>query len=157
MSKIFKKKDGHFSLYKNRRKAGFTLIELLVSLAIISILLTLAFPFRSQLILKNNVSDTSKNLISSLRKAQIYSMAGKDGSNWGVKYSNSKIIFYRESTNTTFDTYDVPSNIEITGLNQVIFSKPAGLPSTTGEFIVSSSSDSKSILLNSEGIVSVGE
>lgn len=137
-----------------QRVAGFTLIEILVVVAILGVISVMSFPFYSRLISQNNVSDTVNNLVETLRKAQSYSLAGKDGSDWGVKYSNSSFVLLRESTNTTFDTYNLPTTINLTGLNHIVFSRPTGLPNVTGTFNISGGNETKSVTLNYEGVAS---
>lgn len=138
-------------------KTGFTLVEVLVVSAILGVLSVLSYPFYSRLVLQNAVSDTADKLVSSLRKAESYALASKDGSNWGVQFSGGNIFLLRESSGTVFDTYNVSSNISVSGLDHIIFTKPAGLPNSTGTFTVSGGSNTKSITLNSEGVASVSD
>lgn len=142
---------------KRKKKVGFTLIEILLVVTIIGLLSAMSYPFYSRLILQNTVSDAANNLAGSLRKAQSYAMASKDGSNWGVKYLGTNIMLLRESTNTTFDTYNVLSGIQITELDHIIFFRTTGLPNSTGIFTISGGGNTGSVILNSEGVVSVSK
>lgn len=139
------------------RRRGFTLIEILVVVAIMSVLAAISFPFYARFITQNSVSSTANGLVGSLQKAQMYAMSGKNNSSWGVRYADSKIILFQESSNTVFDSYNVPGSLQITGLNQVVFSRPTGLPTSFGTYVVSSNNQTKSVLLNLEGVASVSE
>lgn len=141
---------------RNPRR-GFTLIEILVVIAIMSVLAAVSFPFYARFVTQNNVSSTANGLVGSLQKAQLYAMSGKNNSSWGVRYADSKIVLFQESSNTVFDSYNVAGSIQVTGLNQVIFSRPTGLPTSPGTYVVSSNNQTKSVMLNSEGVANVSE
>ena len=151
MWKLSKKSNRQKSSLKTKKKTGFTLIEILLVVTIIGILSGLSLPFYSRLILQNTISDTAENL----RKAQIYTIAGKDGSDWAVNYSNRQIKLIRQSTGTVFDIYNVSDSVTISSLSQVVFSRPSGQPDITGTFNVSDGNDTKAVTLNSEGVAGV--
>jgi|SRR3990167_4314928 len=155
MWKLSKKSNRQKSSLKTKKKTGFTLIEILLVVTIIGILSGLSLPFYSRLILQNTISDTAENLVGSLRKAQIYTIAGKDGSDWAVNYSNAQIKLIRQSTGTVFDIYNVSDSVTISSLSQVVFSRPSGQPDITGTFNVSDGNDTKAVTLNSEGVAGV--
>lgn len=142
------------------KKNGFTLIELLLVIAIISIISLLSSVFYSRYLLENSVGNTALQIAGSLRKAQIYSMMGKQGSGWGVNYSANTITLFKGnsfiSRDPTFDeTFSVNSNISITGLTDLIFSRVTGLPTpTTSTITISAGTNNKTITINSYGIVS---
>lgn len=157
MWKTLLKSDHLKKILRGKNKVGFTLIEILVVVAILGVLGALSYPFYSRLIMQNTVSDAANNLAGSLRKAQSYAMASKDGSNWGVKYLGTNIILLRESTSTNFDTYNILPGIQIAGPDHIIFSKSTGLPSVTGTFTISGGNNTVSVSLNSEGVASVSK
>src|SRR3989344_6304198 len=79
--------------------AGFTIIELILTMAITIGIGTFASNFYSNFLTQNSVSNTQDQFLGSLRKAQIYAMAGKRGSSWGVHYDSGtkKITLYSGS------------------------------------------------------------
>src|SRR5438309_506925 len=72
-------------LRDDRMEVGFTLIELLVVMAVVSILGVMSVAFYSRFLIQNEVANTTDQFAGEFRKAQIYSMMGKQsGGVWGV-------------------------------------------------------------------------
>lgn len=139
---------------------GFTLIELILVIAILSFISLLSSPFYSRFLLQNAVDNTVDELSSSLRKAQTYSMAGKQGSTWSVNSSSSTITLYKgisfASRNPVFDEkFSVNPNVSVSGMTtDISYARATGLPSSTPTITVSSGNNSKTITINSQGVVS---
>ncbi len=146
---------------------GFTLLELLLTVAIIAVLGVASTGFTARFYRQNDVVNTTERLVQSLRKAQSYSMAGKYNgtkNDWGVNYSANKItLFLSDATladpytsrSTAFDEiWNVSSSVSLSGLSQVSFSNATGLPSTTATITISAGSTSRTVTLNSQGVVS---
>jgi prepilin-type N-terminal cleavage/methylation domain-containing protein len=139
-------------------KKGFTLIELIIVIALISILGFLSTGFYSRFYNQNAVSTITDELTQEFRKAQIYAMMGKQNGNWGVHNNTTSIILFQGSTfvgrNTAFDeTFTVNSNITITGLTDLIFFRMTGTPSATPTIIISNANNTRTITVNSQGVV----
>lgn len=138
-------------------KSGFTLIELLLVVAIMLTISVLAGAFYSRFLLQNSVANTVDQLVGSLRKAQIYSMTGRQGSSWGVDYSGNTITLYKGTAlgqNPAFnERFSVNSNVTVFGLSNVYFYKMTGTPSATLTITVSSNNNTKTITVNSQGMV----
>lgn len=139
-------------------KKGFTLIELIIVIALISILGFLSTGFYSRFYNQNAVSTVTDELTQEFRKAQIYAMTGKQNGNWGVHNNITSIILFQGSAfagrNTAFDeTFSVNSNISISGLTDLIFSRMTGTPSATPTIIISSANNTRTITVNSQGVV----
>ena len=140
------------------KKAGYTFIELLVVILLVLLLFSLSTPFYSRFVLQDAVDNTANQLAGSLRKAQMYSMTGKQNGSWGVHYDSFTITFFKGSSyatrNSAFDEkYSVNQNISISGFSDVVFSKVTGLPSTTPTVTISGGGSSKIISVNTQGIV----
>lgn len=139
---------------------GFTLIELILVVAIMLTISVMAPVFYSRFLLQNAVANTVDQLTGSFRKAQIYSMMGKQGSAWSVNYSLNTITLYKGTTfasrDSSFDeTFSVNSNVSVAGLTDVSFARFSGLPTpSTSSITVSSGNNSKNITINSQGVVS---
>ena len=107
---------------------GFTIIELLLVILIVSIITLMSASFYSRFLTQNAVDNTREQLVGSFRKAQTYSMMGKQNGVWGVRYTLSpkKITLYLTGSSAfdeiynvnngaRFNTYVIPGNIgEIT-------------------------------------------
>lgn len=135
---------------------GLTLIELILVIAIASIVTLLATPFYARFYTQNAVANLTDQLTSSLRKAQFYSMIGKQGGSWGVKYTMSpKQITLFLVGNSAFDeNFTVGGNTTISGFSQVTFAHATGLPDVAPIITISGDSNTKTIIVNSQGIVS---
>lgn len=137
---------------------GVTIIELLLVIAIISTLGILSVSFYARFITQNEVLNTVDRLVGSFRKAQIYSMMGKENGAWGVKYTASpKTITLYLTEDSGFDeTFSVNSNIAIVGFTDILFAKGTGLPNISGQttITISGGNNSKTININNQGVVS---
>jgi Tfp pilus assembly protein FimT len=135
---------------------GITIIELLLVIAIISTLGIFSASFYAKFLTQNAVENTQNQLVNSFRKAQIYSMMGKQNGVWGVRYTTSpKEITLYLSGNSAFDeTYQVNSNITVSDFTDILFAKVTGLPSTTATITISGVNNSKTVTVNNQGVVS---
>lgn len=138
---------------------GFTLIELLLVVAIISTITITSSVFYSRFLLQNAVDNTVDQLTGSLRKAQMYSMTGKGGSSWGVNYSNNTITLFKGPAfggrDPGFDEkFSVNPNVIIDGWNDIYYSRLNGMPTPSAlNLTVSGGNNSKSVTVNSQGVV----
>jgi len=137
------------------RSRGVTLIELLLVIAIIALLGATTIPVGSGFLIRNNFHNSTNELISSLRIAQINSLSGKENRQWGVEISSSAIKMYAVG-DTAFDqTYDIPGGVSIT-TDTIIFDQLTGNSDATANLTVSNSGgDSRSITVNQLGVVNV--
>ena len=142
-----------------KNDSGFSLFELLIIIALISILGALSSPFLSRFLSQNYLEDTTDKFVKTLRKAQIYSLSGKQNSEWGVHYAGDELILFKGSSygdDHSFDeTFKIPSTISVSGWSDVNFSKVRGQPSTDLVATISSGIKSKKVILNLEGGVGV--
>lgn len=134
-------------------KSGLTLIELLLVIAIILILSAATTPFLSQFLLRHNYSSTVNNLLSTIRKAQSYSLSGKNNTLWGVCLNGNNIRLFTGSCNSPTFSQDVsyPANITISGLSATTFSLLRGEPNTAQTISVTSSLNSTTVIINAAG------
>lgn len=139
---------------------GFTIIELILVVAIMLTLSVMAPVFYSRFLLQNAVANTVDQFTGSFRKAQTYSMMGKQGSAWSVNYSSNAITLYKgtsfASRDSSFDEkFSVNSSVSVSGITDVSFARFSGLPNpSTSSITVSSGNNSKNITINSQGVVS---
>lgn len=142
-----------------KSKVGFTLIELILVVAVISIVAASSTPIYSRFLLQNSVANTADQLIGSLRKAQIYSMMGRQGSSWSVNYSSNTLTLYKGSSfagrDSSFDeTFSINPNVSISGFTDINFARITGLPTPSGVTITTSSGNNQTtVTVNSQGVV----
>lgn len=137
---------------------GFTLIELILVIAISFIIGIVAVPFYSRFFTQNAVSNTTDQLTAELRKAQMYSMMGKQNGSWGVNYASNVITLFQGSSyagrNTAFDEkFNVDNGSSIGGFTSVTFTRGTGTPSATQSITIIGNTVSKIITVNSQGVV----
>ena len=139
-------------------KKGFTLFELLLSISLIAILFGISVPIYQSFQVRNDLDITRSNIIDSMRRSQILSLASKGGTTWGVRIENSSIIIFQGADYLSRDPlldeiYDIPLSIIPSGINEIIFSRLDGSPSLTGVITLTSSiNEVKTITINEKGI-----
>lgn len=154
----------HKSLIINRGSDGFTLIELLLVLAIVFTVSVIGIAFYSRALVQNSVTNTVDQLVGSIRKAQIYSMMGKQASGWSVNYDNTSNIitlykgpppFSARSTPALDEKFNVNPNIIVTGLTDISFTRPAGIPTPLALTVtITGGTNVQTMTVNSQGVVS---
>jgi len=143
---------------RNLPQNGFTLIELLVVIALIALLSLTSVSFYSRSIAQNAVSNAEDQLAGELRKAQLYSMMGRRTGTWGVHYSANTIVLFLGSSfaarTTAFDeTVTVSSNVTISGFTELTFAHVTGIPTATPTIVITQNNNTRTITINSQGVV----
>ena len=134
-----------------------TIVEVILVVAIVTIIGASTTPFISNFIARNNHETTVDKLVSSIRKAQNYSMNGRDGVIWGICLSGNNIRLYRGScVSPTFsENFSVPGTVTLTGLNDTTFSSLRGEPNGSLNITITSNLGSNTIIVNSAGGIDV--
>jgi len=140
------------------RSNGYTLIELMLVIAIIAVITTVGLPIYAALQNSNGLDVTVNTLVQDLYQAQIFSRYEIDNSAWGVAIVGQTITFYAGSSyvsrNTAYDNvFTMPVTIRTSGLSEVDFSKLNGLPATNGTFSLATSGITRTVIINSVGMV----
>lgn len=136
---------------------GITLLELLIVISIFAILIGAASPFLSRFYLQSNLDTTVDMLVSTVRKAQSYSMDQKNGSSWGVCVNGSNLRLFQGTCNapTINEDYGIPGNITVSGLPSITFSTGRGEPTATFSATVSSQIGSHTVQVNTAGALTI--
>lgn len=134
-------------------RKGVSYIELLVVIGLIAIIGASVSPFLSNFILRNNLETTTDNLVGTIRKAQAYSMDGKNDAAWGVCLAGGNIRLFTGTCGspTISEDYTVSSSVTITGLTTTTFSRLRGEPSSSLSVAISTDIGSTIITLNAAG------
>ncbi len=155
MTKIKIKKNSPLSIFHSQFQKGFTLLEILLVVTILLILAASSAAFYSSFLLQNAVSNTVDQLVGDFRKAQIYSMSGKQNGSWGVRYASNTLTLFLSGNSSFDETFTVNPNVTISGFSQQItFVKATGMPSTTSVITISGNNTSKTVTVNGQGIAS---
>lgn len=149
-------------------KKGFTLIEVIIVVAIIGVLSTVTFlSYRSALQRQQLEQETAK-IVAVFEEARSLSLAGKQGSAYGVRAESNKVIRFQGENYVVGRTsnfeeplspYVTISAINLTGgTSNVVFSRMGGTTTASGTLTVSlaaSTTVSKIITIHSTGLVEV--
>lgn len=138
----------------NTLSSGVTIIELLIVILLISTIGLLSAPFYSRFLTQNAVENTKDQLVGSFRKAQVYSMMGRQNGTWGVRYGSNTITLYLSGNSAFDEIYNVNTNIAIGGFTEITFARITGLPSASPTITISGGNNTKTITINSQGVVS---
>ncbi len=138
---------------------GFTLPEVLLSVALITIIGTMSIPMYRVFMVRDELDSAATTLTQNLRRAQALSRASVGDMTWGVRVGVGSILIYKGANyvlrDSSFDeNTSIPTTIVPTGINEINFSKTAGLPSATGTFILTSqANETRTITINEKGMV----
>jgi len=138
---------------------GFTLIEILLSVAIITLLVGLSLPVYESFVRRNDLDLTTQNIVSTLRRAQVYARSGDQDSDWGVRVDPSSLTLFKGATystrNTAFDeVVPIPASMSASGITDMVFAELSGAPSTTGSYtLTSTTNDVRTVTVNAKGMV----
>jgi len=135
---------------------GLTLSEILIVVAIIAILISFTLPLGLDFYRSQQLETQSQGVIQALRRAQLKAMSVEDDSRFGVYLTNDNYTLFKGSSYLTRDVnfdevFDLPMIINVSGLTEVVFFKLEGKPNQTGNIILSSDSDSRTININEMG------
>ena len=139
------------------KKIGFTLIELILVVALILIIATTSTVFNSRWYLQNNLESAKNMLVSSVYKAQSYSISQKNGLTWGVCLIGKTIRMFGGSCDAPIikDDYNLPANVNINGLSNITFSSLRGEPNNPQNINLSGNNQTYSLIINSAGGLNV--
>lgn len=143
-----------------RKTLGFTLIEVLLALATIAAISAVMAPVYGYFYNRNNLDNAVQQVVGDLRRAQTLSRGAEMDSAWGVYVSSTSATTFMGSTyatrNTTYDEVEnLNSLISVSGLNEVVFLKATGTPTTNGTLtLTSNNNESRNISINSQGTIS---
>lgn len=135
------------------KKGGYSFIEIIIVITLLAIVITFSSLFYRRYLLQNSVQHTADQLVGAMRKAQTYSMTGKKNGTWGVRYAANTITLFLVGNGSFDENYGVNPNISISGLAQVTFAKATGIPSSAATITISSNTISKTLILNSQGVI----
>lgn len=125
------------SLYEKKAEMGFTLIELLLVVAITLAVSSFMFPLSISFYRMQMLDETEESIASLLRKAQTFSVTGKNDSAYGVKILDDAYVLFEGETYASRDAakdeaYPFASTISVSGLSEVTFLPFSGEPTATG-------------------------
>ncbi len=139
-------------------KSAFSLIELILVVVLISISAGVVAPIYYSAKKANDLNTSLYTLVSSLRRAQLLSMAVYLDDNWGLKINNNEILIFKGNNFLSRDLdYDevvsVNRSIVFTGLDELVYSKLTGRPNIDGDIFLTLDNNTLSLNINSLGLI----
>ena len=121
------------------KKSGLTLIEIIIVVALIIILAAFIAPVGFDFYRGGVLERETELLKTNLERARDFAKAGKLDSSWGIKFypddqecTNCYVLFKGNSYNERIIDYDkifnLPSEMDIEGVSEIIFEKITGKP-----------------------------
>lgn len=142
-------------------KRGFTLIEVLLVVVLMSILFIFSFPYSLKFYRTYLVDEVKTNVVTALNQARHYAILQKNDSDFGVNFNEAEdnYVLFQGSSYATRDitqdeVFPVLNIINFSGLSEIVFSKHSGLPSITGDILISYENISRTINISESGIIS---
>lgn len=140
---------------KSSTNKGITLVELILVVSIVITLGASASSFGTGFLIRNRFRNSTNELVSSLRIAQLNSISSKEASVWGVEVSASSIRLFAADDPTFDQLTSIPGSVNIT-IGTVTFDNLTGQASSPTSFTVTNNiGDSKVIEVNEVGVVDV--
>ena len=138
---------------------GFTLLEILLVIAVLGALLAFTTPAYTTFKLRNELDTSTNDVVGVLRRAQLVSKLAEEDSGWSVHLDNNQATLFKGSDFLNRDQgsdeiYTPPSSVSFSGLNEVSYGRGSGAASTTGDIIVNSQNEKRTIsIVNDKGVL----
>jgi type II secretory pathway pseudopilin PulG len=142
------------------KKKAFTLVETLLVLGIFTILVMTTAPLSLDFYKKYQLNVYTQDLVQSLRRAQLKSMSVEQDLKFGIYLTEGKYILFRGDSYAAREVqydeiFSFPKAINTSGLREIVFTKVKGLPSVTGNIVLSNNIEKKTIDINSLGRINL--
>lgn len=140
-----------------KSQSGFTLIEMILVIGIITIIMAIGVPIYLSLSNSSQLDAATDILAQDMYIAQTNSRSQKDDNSWGVNVAGQTITLfsgnnYAGRDNSRDIVYNIPTSVAISP-GQIIYSKLYGLPQSTAAFNLQNKDRTRSLQVNSKGMV----
>ena len=141
------------------KQGGFTLLEVMLSVVMIGILTGLSLPLYNSFAARNDLDNTTQQVVAALRRAETYARDGRSDSAWSVEIQSSAVTLFKGTVFATRDaaydeTVTLPGSATASGLSEVQFAKLSAAPSATGNITLTSTSNTtRTISINAKGTI----
>jgi prepilin-type N-terminal cleavage/methylation domain-containing protein len=139
---------------------GLTLIEILLSVTIITVLVGLSLPIYVSFANRNDLDIATQDIVSLLRRGQVYARSGNGNNQWGVRFQTNSAILFKGNDFASRDiSYDEEVSLAgptiASGISEVVFAQLTGAPSASGNVnLTGANNESKTVTINAKGMVS---
>lgn len=140
------------------KSRGFTFIEFLLVLGIFTLLITVSLPLAVDFYNNQQLNLQEQGIVQALRVAQLKAMSREFDSSFGLYINSTQYVLFKGdsylSRDTSFDeVYDFPTNLQVSGLSEVVFNKLTGTTSNTGITTLTLGNKTETININEMGRV----
>src|ERR1041385_1569158 len=107
---------------------------MLLSILLIGIVVGLSIRVFFSFLARNDLDLTTQRISETLRRAQVYARGMNSDSAWSVEIQSTVVTLFKGTSfsgrNTNYDeTVSIPGSLVGSGVSEVQFAKPSGLPS----------------------------
>jgi len=167
MKNIFYKKACPSSRMVGKMR-GITVVELLVVIAVIGIIILIAFPQFSRMRENQLIKNATVDVLSVIEKARSQTLSSLNSSEYGVRFQPDQVIIFKgkvfSGSAVDNETIDIipPASISNITLNEVsgsemnmYFNRLSGVPSASGTITINTTNIQKIITISATGMASV--
>jgi type II secretory pathway pseudopilin PulG len=131
---------------------------MILVLGLIAVIAGFSVPIYSDYQRRNEVASAQQIVITAIETAQVSSQGTIEDTTWGLKINGNTMIVFKGATYVTRDTtrdisFDIPSHVAVSGINEIVFAKMTGITTNTGTITLSNSNSTKTITVNTKGAV----
>lgn len=135
---------------------GFTLIELLLVIGVAMSIAALTIPVGVRFVQTQALDETTSDILGTLRRSQHLAAFQKNDSAFGVKFLSGSYVLFQGSSYTSRvasedESFTLPGGIITSGIDEVVFAKLTGIPSSTGMLTIASSFNSQALDIHAQG------
>lgn len=138
---------------------AFTLIEVLITIFLIFILASFIVSIGLNFYKSQQLETHTQGILQTLRRAQSKAMSVELDSSFGVYLTDDSYTLFKGSSYVPDDpfneVFDLPEILNLSGLSEVVFSKFEGKPNVTGNIILDSNGENRTININKFGTISL--
>ncbi len=143
------------------QRTGFSAVEGLVVLGLISMMAGLSVPLYRTYQIRSDLNLATEHIVQSLARAQSLAQSGQNDMPWGV-YVQEGTLFAGETyvfrDQSQDEVFVIPSTIDASGLEEVVYTRLEGLPVETGTIILTAlNGEYREIIIDDFGRISVGD
>lgn len=137
---------------------GFTLIEILLVLGLVSGLAALTMPIGLTFYRNQIVDENGRDIAAAIHRARSQAMSQKNDAPFGVAlFPGSYVLFegpsYASRNAANDEIFPLPGGLSLSGLTEIVYSKPGGTTTASGIITVSSASTNTTITVNQQGMI----
>jgi len=147
---------GACKVYRNERCRGFTILELLLVLTVAFSITALTTPVGIRFFQTQSLDEATAGIFETMRRSHNQAVFQKNDSAFGVKFLSGSYVLFQGSSyvgriQSEDENFSLSVGITTSGIDEVVFAKQTGTPSTVGTITITSGNDSQALTINAGG------